>query len=135
MPLLARLDGDKSSAKVWHRSYSCSGIKYCPQIDQQVFLSGHTGIQFDDFNRVDPQFFKFLWRRRRTVYQNLGPKDIFKEMTEQFYLGFIYNWERKIKKESVTAPCTYNGHFTCPYEVPALFTRNGVCFYSSFCIY
>ncbi|KAL2809196.1 hypothetical protein BJX63DRAFT_406556 [Aspergillus granulosus] len=129
MLLLSRFDGDKASARTWHRSYTCSGIKHCPQIDQQIFLSGKSGIPYDDFNRVDPRFFKCLWRHRRTAYRrtasrNPGSDDILSK-TEHYYLGFLANWQYTIKDQPVIAPCTYNGHFTCPYETPALFTLNG----------
>jgi hypothetical protein len=127
LPLLSRLEGDKGSARVWHRAYTCSGIKYCPQVNPKIFLSGQSGIPFDDYNRVNLEYFKFLWRHRKYAYDNLGPKDILKKKTEEFYTAFLYNWEQGAKDTVSSAPCLYNGHYTCPYDVPILFKRNKVC--------
>ncbi|KAL4777891.1 hypothetical protein BJX76DRAFT_344692, partial [Aspergillus varians] len=67
-----------AEAKVWHCSYTCTSIKYCLQINQQLLLSEASGIPFDNFNEVDVQYFKFLWRHQKHAYQNLGPDNLLK---------------------------------------------------------
>lgn len=127
LSLFYRLDGDKAGAKVWHRSYTCTGIKYCPQINPQLMLSEASGIPFDNFNEVDVQYFKFLWRHRKYAYQNLGPDDLLKRTTKQYWLAFLKNWDAGRDKKVSCSPCKYKGEYTCLYEEPTLFERNGVC--------
>ncbi|KAL4959544.1 uncharacterized protein BDV14DRAFT_160917 [Aspergillus stella-maris] len=124
IPLLSRLDNDNTSSKVWHRSYSCSGVKYCHQLDQALLLPGVSGIQYDNFNRVDLRYFKALWAQRQHSYHNLGPKDLLKQKTEHFYLGFLRNWEKGCNDRESQAPCCYQGAYTCPDDVPVVFSRN-----------
>lgn len=90
-----------------------------------LWLSQESGIAFDDYNNVDPRFFTYLWQSRRYAYSNLGPQDILKRNTEQFYAAFLQNWRIGIRHGSF-APCLYDGYFTCPDDIPVIFERNGV---------
>ncbi|PYH88477.1 hypothetical protein BO71DRAFT_403826 [Aspergillus ellipticus CBS 707.79] len=119
MDLLRKI-GDNNKHKAWHRSYICSGAKYCIHAEHLMFDA-------PEYNNVQENlelFNQLPSLGSRGFYTN-QIDNLIKQETESLYSAFLHLWNKKPQER-----CKFQntGISTCMAQNPVMFERNGHIF-------